>query len=40
MTEARSIRIGAVAGIGFVLIALVAAALPGAPPRADGKASA
>jgi hypothetical protein len=39
MTEARSIRIGAVAGIGFVLIALVAAALPGAPPRADGKAS-
>jgi hypothetical protein len=39
MRDGRSIRIGAVAGIGFVLIALVAAALPGAPPRPDGKAS-
>ena len=39
MRDGRWIRIGGVAGIGFVLIALVAAALPGAPPRADGKAS-
>jgi Domain of unknown function (DUF4386) len=37
--ETRSNRIGAVAGISFVLIALVAGALPGAPPHADGKAS-
>jgi hypothetical protein len=39
MRDGRWIRIGGVAGIGFVLIALGAAALPGAPPRADGKAS-
>ena len=39
MTETRSIRIGAIAGIVYVLVAIVAAALPGAPPRADGKAS-
>jgi hypothetical protein len=38
MSENRWIRAGAVAGLVFVLIAFIAAALPGAPPQADGKA--
>ena len=39
MTDNRWIRLGGVAGIGYVLLAVVAAALPGAPPPADGKAT-
>jgi hypothetical protein len=31
--------LGGVAGIGYVLGAIIAAVLPGAPPYADGKAS-
>jgi hypothetical protein len=31
--------VGGIAGIGYVLVALIAAALPGAPPEADGKAT-
>ena len=38
MPDSRWIRLGAVAGIGYVLVAIIAAALPGAPPKADGKA--
>jgi|GEM_PF-6351487 hypothetical protein len=39
MSENRWIRAGAFAGLGFVLIAIVAGALTGAPPQADGKAA-
>src|ERR1700759_3930867 len=39
MPERRWIRLGAVAGIGFVLVSLVAAALTGVPPQPDGKAT-
>src|SRR5271168_348085 len=39
MSEYRWIRAGAFAGLGFVLIAIVAGALTGAPPQADGKAA-
>jgi hypothetical protein len=35
----RWIRVGGIAGIVYVLVALIAAALPGAPPEADGKAT-
>jgi hypothetical protein len=38
MSDRPWIRLGAGAGIGYVLIAIIAAALPGAPPQADGKA--
>ncbi|WP_139825053.1 DUF4386 family protein [Mycobacterium conspicuum] len=38
MTDTRSVRVGGIAGIVYVLVALVAAALPGAPPEADGRA--
>lgn len=34
-----STRLGGIAGIGYVLIALIAAGLPGVPPPADGKAT-
>jgi hypothetical protein len=36
MPDRPWIRVGAVAGLVFVLISLIAAALPGAPPQADG----
>jgi hypothetical protein len=39
MTDARWIRVGGVAGISYVVVSLIAAALPGAPPNADGKAT-
>jgi hypothetical protein len=38
MTESRWIRLGGVAGLGYVLISVAAAALPGVPPPADGNA--
>lgn len=38
MSESRWIRTGGMAGILYVLLAVVAAALPGAPPPADGRA--
>jgi hypothetical protein len=39
MTDNRWIRLGGVAGISYVFLAVCAAALPGAPPPADGKAT-
>jgi hypothetical protein len=39
MPDRPWIRVGAVAGLVFVLIAIVAGALTGAPPQADGKAA-
>jgi hypothetical protein len=39
MPDTRWIRVGGVAGIGFVLVWIIAALLPGAPPPADGKAN-
>ncbi|QLL08590.1 hypothetical protein [Mycobacterium vicinigordonae] len=39
MIDNRWIRMGGVAGIGYVLIAVVAGALPGAPPEANGNPS-
>lgn len=40
MPDSRWIRIGAVAGIGYVLVALVAGVVTGAPPQANGDAAA
>jgi hypothetical protein len=39
MAQTRWVRVGGIAGIVYVLLAFVAAALPGAPPEADGKAT-
>jgi hypothetical protein len=39
MPDSRWIRLGAGAGIGYVLVAIIAAGIPGAPPKADGKAT-
>lgn len=39
MADNRWIRLGGVAGIGYVLVWFVAAAIPGAPPQADGNAT-
>jgi hypothetical protein len=38
MPDSRWIRLGAAAGIGYVLVAIIAAGIPGAPPKPDGKA--
>ena len=39
MPESRWIRFGGVAGLGWVVVTIVAAALTGTPPKADGRAS-
>jgi hypothetical protein len=39
MPDNRWIRLGGVAGIGYVLVVIIAALIPGAPPEADGKAT-
>jgi len=39
MADTRWIRLGGIAGTGFVLVWIIAALLPGAGPRADGKAT-
>jgi hypothetical protein len=39
MADSRWVRLGGFAGIGYVLVWIVAALLPGAPPHPDGKAT-